>query len=100
MAINVDRDIFEPTRLAIEAYNKNKNNCLCSYCKTNSGFSKTTNSCNRCGAPKENNSSQTLPQKEEEPFEKVVALFKSGPSVVKRRVPPLACPPLPQMRLE
>ena len=49
MAIDVIRDIFEPTQRAIEQIERER---TCSYCKAyNKGFSVKDNVCNCCGAP-------------------------------------------------
>jgi len=50
MAINVQRDIIEPTLRAIEEINRER---TCEYCKAyDKGFSAKDDTCNCCGAPR------------------------------------------------
>lgn len=89
MAFNVEKDIFEPTQKSINNMNKIH---VCSYCKTNVGFS--NNKCTNCGAP----STKAV----NEPINKQPKPRPAGPGRIigcdSRRMPPPGNPP--QLRLD
>jgi hypothetical protein len=64
MALDIEKDIWEPTLKAIKELNQER---TCAYCKSyNKGFSTKDNTCNCCGAPgptkRNNDRGSTMPK--------------------------------------